>query len=73
MSKYIKEDLEKAKQELKDYIYEKRWIDERLEDIKERKSLLDNITSTLSDMPKGSKQVYEVYKPVMRSCESSNS
>ncbi len=59
MSKYIKEDLEKAKQELKDYIYEKRWIDERLEDIKERKSLLDNITSTLSDMPKGSKQVYD--------------
>ena len=57
--KYIKEDLEKAKQELKDYIYEKKWINERLEDIKERRSLLDNITSTLSDMTKGSKQVYD--------------
>lgn len=54
-----REDLEKAKQELKDYIYEKKWIEERLEDIKERRSLLDKITNTLSDIPKGSKQVYD--------------
>ena len=47
-----KEELNKSKQELKDYIYNKKWIDERLEDIKERRSLLDNITITLSDMPK---------------------
>lgn len=57
--KYIKEELESSKQELKDYIYEKKWIEERLEDIKERRSLLDKITSTLSDMPKGSKQIYD--------------
>lgn len=50
--KYIKEDLEKSKQELKDYIYNKKWIEEKLEDIKEKKSLLNNITSTISDMPK---------------------
>lgn len=56
---YIKEELESSKQELKDYIYEKKWIEERLEDIKERRSLLDKITSTLSDMPKGSKQIYD--------------
>lgn len=47
-----KDELNKKKQELKDYIYNKRWIDERLEDIKERRSLLDKITTTLSDMPK---------------------
>lgn len=50
--KYIKEDLEKAKQELKDFIYNKKWIEERLQDIKERKELINNITTTISDMPK---------------------
>lgn len=54
-----REDLGKSKRELKDYIYNKKWIEERLEDIKERRSLLDNITITLSDMPKGSKQIYD--------------
>lgn len=44
--------IEDAKQELKDYIYNKRWLEEKLEDIKERKSLINNITATLSDMPK---------------------
>lgn len=50
--KYIKEDLEKAKQELKDFIYNKKWVEERLQDIKERKELINNITTTISDMPK---------------------
>ncbi len=50
--KYIKEDLEKAKQELKDFIYNKKWIEEKLQDIKERKELINNITTTISDMPK---------------------
>lgn len=45
-------EFNKNKRELKDYIYNKKWIEERLEDIKERKSLLDKITTTLSDMPK---------------------
>lgn len=49
-----REDLNKTKQELKDYRYNKKWIEERLEDIKERRSLLSKITNTLSDMPKGS-------------------
>ena len=44
--------INKNKQELKDYIYNKKWIEERLDDIKERRSLLDKITTTLSDMPK---------------------
>ncbi len=48
----IKEEINKNKQELKDYIYNKKWIEERLEDIKERRSLLNKITTTLSDMPK---------------------
>lgn len=54
-----KEELIKSKQELKDYIYNKKWIEERLEDIKERRSLLDKITITLSDMPKGSPKVVD--------------
>lgn len=54
-----REDLKKAKQELKDYIYNKSWINERLEDIKERRSLLDKITTTLSDIPKGSPKVLD--------------
>lgn len=49
-----KEELIQCKQELKDYIYNKKWIEERLTDIIERRSLLDKITTTLSDMPKGS-------------------
>ena len=55
--KYIKEDVEKAKRELKNYIYDKKWVEERLEDIKERKTLVNNITTTLSDMPNGSRRV----------------
>lgn len=54
-----REKIENSKKELKDYIYEKKWIEEKLEDIKERKSLLDKITVTLSDMPKGSNLVYD--------------
>lgn len=52
-----REILDKSKQELKDYRYNKKWIEERLEDIKERRSLLDKITTTLSDVPKGSPKV----------------
>ena len=55
-----REELDKSKQELKDYIYNKKWIEERLEDIKERRSLLDKITTTLSDMPKGSPKVTDI-------------
>lgn len=54
-----REDLIKSKQELKDYIYNKKWIEERLEDIKERISLLDKITTTISDMPKGTSKVID--------------
>lgn len=52
-----REILDKSKQELKDYRYNKKWIEERLEDIKERRSLLDKITKTLSDTPKGTPKV----------------
>lgn len=54
-----KDKIFEAKQELKDYIYNKKWIEERLEDIKERKSLLDKITTTISDMPKGSSEIVD--------------
>lgn len=55
--KYIREELEKSKRELKNYIYNKKWIQEKLEDIKERRTLLDKITNTLSDMPKGKSSI----------------
>ncbi len=54
-----KDQLNKNKQELKDYIYNKKWIEGRLKDIEERRYILDKITTTLSDMPKGSRQVYD--------------
>lgn len=40
--------IEEAKQELKDYINNKKWLEERLQDIEERKTLLNKITTTLS-------------------------
>ena len=52
-----KEELIESKKELKDYIYDKKWLEERWEDIEERRSLLDKITNTLSDLPKGTPQV----------------
>ena len=55
-----KEKLIKSKQELKDYIYNKKWIEERIEDIKERRNLLDRITTTLSDMPKGTSKIMDI-------------
>lgn len=59
MTREQKDQLEKSKKELKDYIYDKKWVDERLEDIKERRGLIDKITHTLSDMPKGSPKVQD--------------
>lgn len=52
-----KEEINKNKQELKDYIYNRKWIEERIEDIKERRCLLEKITTTISDTPKGSPKV----------------
>lgn len=59
MTKEQLEKLEKGKQELKDYIYNKRWIEEKLLDIKERRTLLENISGTISDMPKGTPKVVD--------------
>lgn len=43
--------------DLKNYRYNKRWIEGRMEYIEEYKSSITKITTTLSDMPKGSKKV----------------
>lgn len=51
--------IEEAKQELREYVYNKKWIEEKLIDIKERRTLLDNITSTISDMPRGTVKVVD--------------
>ena len=59
MTKEQKEQLERSKQELKDYIYNKKWIEEKLLDIKERRVLLENISGTISDMPRGTPKVVD--------------
>lgn len=41
------------REDLKKYKYNKEWVKERLDYIEEQKSLLTNITTTISDMPKG--------------------
>ena len=51
--------IEEAKQELREYVYNKKWIEDKLIDIKERRTLLDNITSTISDMPRGTAKVVD--------------
>lgn len=51
--------IEEAKQELREYVYNKKWIEEKLIGIKERRTLLDNITSTISDMPRGTVKVVD--------------
>lgn len=42
------------REDLKKYKYNKEWVKERLNYIEEQKSLLTKITTTISDMPKGS-------------------
>lgn len=42
------------REDLKKYKYNKEWVKERLDYIEEQKSLLTKITTTITDMPKGS-------------------
>lgn len=42
------------REDLKKYKYNKEWVKERLEYIEEQKCLLTKITTTISDIPKGS-------------------
>ena len=45
-----------TREDLKDYKHNQEWIKERLEYIEELKTNITNITTTLSDMPKGSRK-----------------
>ena len=47
------------RQDLLDYLDEKEWINDRLEDIKERKLLLNKLTATYSDEPKGTSPIQD--------------
>ena len=47
------------REDLKEYKHNQEWIKGRLEYIEEYKTTITNITSVLSDMPKGSKQVQD--------------
>ena len=46
-----------TREDLKDYKYNQEWIKGRLEYIEEYRSTIEKITTTLSDMPVGSKEV----------------
>lgn len=48
-----------TREDLKEYKYNQEWIKGRLEYIEEYRTSITNITSILSDMPKGSKQVQD--------------
>lgn len=48
-----------TREDLKEYKHNQEWIKGRLEYIEEYKTSITNITSVLSDMPKGSKQVQD--------------
>lgn len=46
-----------TREDLKNYKYTQEWIKDRTEHIEEYKTSITNITSALSDMPKGSRKV----------------
>ena len=48
-----------TREELKDYKHNQEWIKGRLEYIEEYKTSITNITSVISDMPKGSKEIQD--------------
>ncbi|MBS5863710.1 MAG: hypothetical protein KIC54_03375 [Clostridium sp.] len=47
------------RKELKDYKYNQEWIKGRLEYIEEYRSTINKLTTVLSDLPKGSRAVYD--------------
>lgn len=47
------------RKELKDYKYNQEWIKGCLEYIKEYRSTINKLTTVLSDLPKGSRAVYD--------------
>lgn len=47
------------REDLKDYKHNQEWIKGRLEYIEEYKTSITNITSVISDMPRGSKEVQD--------------
>ena len=48
-----------TREDLKDYRYSQEWINGRFEYIEELKTKIEKITTTLDDMPKGSRKVQD--------------
>ena len=48
-----------TREDLKDYKHNQEWIKGRLEYIEKYKTSITNITSVISDMPKGSKEIQD--------------
>lgn len=46
-----------TRQDLKEYKYNKQWIEDKIQYIEELKESINKLTATISDMPKGSRQV----------------
>lgn len=64
--------MEDVKDELKAYIYNKEFIDEQLDKIEERKTLIEKITAILSDMPKGTPDVTRLQKKIAELIDFTN-
>lgn len=47
------------RKDLKDYKYNQEWIKGRLEYIEEYRSTINKLTTVLSDLPKGSRTIYD--------------
>lgn len=47
------------RKDLKDYKYNQEWIKGRIEYIEEYRSTINKLVTTLSDMPKGSRTIYD--------------
>lgn len=48
-----------TREDLKDYKYNQIWIKNQMEYIESQKETINRLTAILSDMPKGSRQVYD--------------
>ena len=53
-------EVQMNRKDLKDYKYNQEWIKEQMEYIEELNSTINRLTTTLPDMPKGSKSIYDI-------------
>lgn len=59
------------REDLKNYRYNQIWIKDQIEYIEAQKEIINRLTSILSDMPKGSRQVYDTEAEKLSKLEDS--